>query len=33
MVFVGARSEDDDAKSIRTVVPHELEGVEEEGED
>jgi hypothetical protein len=30
---VGARSEDGDAKSIHAVVSHELERVEEEGED
>jgi hypothetical protein len=30
---VGTRSEDDDAKSICTVVPHELQHVEGEGED
>ena len=30
----GARShDDDDARSIRTIVPHELERVEEEDED
>jgi len=29
----GARSEDDDARSIRTMVPHELECFEEEDED
>ena len=29
----GARSEDDAARSIQTIVPHELECVEEDDED
>jgi hypothetical protein len=33
LIGSGARADDDDSRSIRTIVPHELERVEEEDEE